>query len=100
MAYLPPAEVTKPETTTLRDVADADFEEDVKKILEFMVENDIPVFVDKETENDGYVDISVGDILTIEAISIYHLKGWTRYSLHQVDTIIYGVNTGELDPNE
>lgn len=109
MAYLPPAEVTKPVVTFLRDIEHTDFADNEKKLLLFLQENKIPVKVNMESElPEGYVDISLHEEDGQDAVvdfgvvgmSTYHLVGWTKYSLPQVDSIVYGVNTGDLDQDD
>lgn len=106
MAHLKPAVVTKPVITTLRDIEHSEFAENEKKLLLFLQDNQIPIKVDSESElPEGYVDIALHEEEGAEAfvdfavigMSVYHLTGWTKYSLPQEDSIIYGANTGDLD---
>jgi hypothetical protein len=74
------SKAAKPKVTTLCYIELGDFEENEKQVLLHIQEMQLPVHVDQEAA-DGYQDCSVGDCITLEAISEYHLKDWTEKSL-------------------
>jgi len=74
---------TKPKVTTLCYVELGDFDEDEMKVLLHIQEMQLPVHVDQEAA-DGYQDCSVGNCISLEAISEYHLKDWTDVPLDRM----------------